>query len=1078
MKTRLSVLLLACSLGLLLTVGCSPEAKKAKLLQSADQHYLAGDYDRAELEYLNLVKMDPKSGHAIGRLGMIYTAQGRTGRAIAYLMRGHELLPDDVDLRLKLGQLNLATGQLNEARTEANFILDRHPQDPEAPALLAATAANPDEAKQVRERLQGLTPPAPQSAPVLTALATLELRLGNVPAAEKLLQQAKAADANYAAQYAVTGMLQLSQRNAAAAEESLRQAATLAPARSPLRLQYAQFKIRSGDLAGAGKYLEEIIKNTPDFIPALLALAELNVMQNKLAECDPLLDKVLSRDSQNLEGLILKGRLHNLRSETDKALILFEKLVESYPRVPTIHQELGRAYAAKGDATKAQNSLNLAVSLAPQAVEPQMMLAQLTLRKGDLNAAIALLRKLVEQRPDLPQPRIMLAGAYRNQNSLPEALTLYQQLEKELPQNPQIPLLSGLILVQQGKRTEARRAFERAFALSPDSPAALEQLVNLDLLDKDYAGARKRVETEAAKNKKLEGNAQLLLAKIGLAGNDKTAAQANLDKAIELMPDSPTAYYLLAGMYTRDQQPQKALDQLSEVVKRDPKQVTALTLMSIIQEQLGDFAAAKDSYEKTLAMNPRSIVALNNLAYLYSEKFKDLDKAQDLAQKARQLAPSEPHNADTLGWILFRKGEYSWALNLLQEAAEKLPSEGEIQYHLGVVHYMMGTEGASRTSLQRALELSPTAKWSAEARQYLDLLAIDPANPGATAKALLEKAVTERPGDPVALGRLASVQEREGKVDQAIASLETALKANTHNVNLMLSLARLYGTAKNSAKALEYAKAARKQSPDDPEVAGSLGRLAYQNGDYAWSASLLQEAARKLKATPDLLYDLALANYSVGRVGEAENSLRSALELAGRQPALLFSQSAAAKGMLSLLDLAKNPAEAARQSATVEAALKAAPDSVPALMAAGALNESQRKGEAALALYEKVLKIFPDFLPAKTRLAVLGAVQPTFEQKYFDWALQARSLAPSDRELAKALGILTYRKGDASRAISLLRESAASRPNDAELFYYLGLAELQNKEVPAGKASLEKAIKLGLSADQSAEATKALSAAK
>src|SRR5690349_13967366 len=123
--------------------GCSPEAKKTKLLATADQHYLAGDYDRAEVEYLNLLKLDPQNGRAIGHLGLIYAAQGRSGRAVPYLMRGHELLPNDLDLSLKIGQLYFATGKRNEARKEANFILDRNPLDPEAPSLLIATLANP-----------------------------------------------------------------------------------------------------------------------------------------------------------------------------------------------------------------------------------------------------------------------------------------------------------------------------------------------------------------------------------------------------------------------------------------------------------------------------------------------------------------------------------------------------------------------------------------------------------------------------------------------------------------------------------------------------------------------------------------------------------------------------------------------------------------------------------------------------------------------------------------------------------------------------------------------------------------------
>ena len=40
----------------------------------------------------------------------------------------------------------------------------------------------------------------------------------------------------------------------------------------------------------------------------------------------------------------------------------------------------------------------------------------------------------------------------------------------------------------------------------------------------------------------------------------------------------------------------------------------------MIQEQLKNFAAARDAYEKLLTVAPNSPLALNNLAVLYSEQ--------------------------------------------------------------------------------------------------------------------------------------------------------------------------------------------------------------------------------------------------------------------------------------------------------------------------------------------------------------------------------------------------------------------------------------------------------------------------
>ena len=55
-------------------------------------------------------------------------------------------------------------------------------------------------------------------------------------------------------------------------------------------------------------------------------------------------------------------------------------------------------------------------------------------------------------------------------------------------------------------------------------------------------------------------------------------------------------------------------------------------------------------------------------------------KAYEMARRAKSVLPDEPHSTDTLGWILFKKGQYRGALALLQNSANKLPDEPEVQY--------------------------------------------------------------------------------------------------------------------------------------------------------------------------------------------------------------------------------------------------------------------------------------------------------------------------------------------------------------------------------------------------------------
>jgi Flp pilus assembly protein TadD len=162
-----------------------------------------------------------------------------------------------------------------------------------------------------------------------------------------------------------------------------------------------------------------------------------------------------------------------------------------------------------------------------------------------------------------------------------------------------------------------------------------------------------------------------------------------------------------------------ALEKLLEVIKTNPKSTSALTLAGMIYKQQGDIQKAREMYEQALAADSTSVVATNNLAIIYSEDLGDIDKALDMAYKARSQAPDDPSIADTLGWILYKKGKFEWALPPLQASALKLPSSPEIQYHLGMTYYKIGKLEDARKALQQALAINDKFSGAEEAKKML-----------------------------------------------------------------------------------------------------------------------------------------------------------------------------------------------------------------------------------------------------------------------------------------------------------------------------------------------------------------------
>jgi tetratricopeptide (TPR) repeat protein len=446
------------------------------------------------------------------------------------------------------------------------------------------------------------------------------------------------------------------------------------------------------------------------------------------------------------------------------------------------------------------------------------------------------------------------------------------------PKDPQPAFLLGGVLLAQSNQTEARKAFEKSVEIAPDYLPSVERLVELDMAEKKYQAALDRVEAQIQTNAK-PAQAFALRAKVYLAQQDFSHAEADLLKAIELDPNLEPAYTLLAQIYVSSNRPNLATAKLNAYLEKN-KSVTSLMQLAMIHEQQKDYPAARDVYEKLLGVAPNFALALNNLAVVYSEHLGKLDTAYDLAKKAREIAPNEPHMGDTLGWILFKRGEYGNALRPLQEAASALASNAVIQFHLGMNQYMLGDEASAQLALQKAADAGTDFPEKDEARQRLALLAVDAAKPDAAARTELEKFLRDKPNDPAAMVRLAQMQVRDGSREQAIKTYEKVVADSPFYAPAARQLVLLYGQRlTNDPQAYELAQKARQSYPDDADIAKALGILTYQRELYSRSAELLKEAAAKRKDDPELLYYLGSAHQQLKQWSDCKETLGRALSL-------------------------------------------------------------------------------------------------------------------------------------------------------------------------------------------------------
>src|SRR4029453_9877827 len=242
--SKISFRIVTAILAATLITACSKEARKARLLGEADSYFKAGNYDKAKLSYLNVLRLEPQNALAFERIGAMWQDDAAPLRAAAFLQNASVLDPNNVENRIRLARCYLAIGRFPDAKNEALTALEQAPDNCDAIVALAEAARTNEDIEAAWGQLQKFR--KKDDVCFHLALANLFFHKGDLKAAGDALRQALAVDPKSSAAHMAMGDLYFSQKDLKQAGEEYQKAADLAPVRSTERLKYAAFRSATG----------------------------------------------------------------------------------------------------------------------------------------------------------------------------------------------------------------------------------------------------------------------------------------------------------------------------------------------------------------------------------------------------------------------------------------------------------------------------------------------------------------------------------------------------------------------------------------------------------------------------------------------------------------------------------------------------------------------------------------------------------------------------------------------------------------------------------------------------------------
>lgn len=471
-------------------------------------------------------------------------------------------------------------------------------------------------------------------------------------------------------------------------------------------MNYSFLVARTGDLDEAIRVAERSDTLAGSLPAILLQLAQYYSAKQDYEKAISTLERYERIEGNDPDIAFRKFSLMFMQGDTARLISESDRLVRENPLSTEYLLIRGNAMDALQMPDSALASYQRAEALDPDDGRVKLTLANYYLERGDSAAydrksseAILSENIMLDEKLDM-MTRYMQNIISDSTADSRRGARLFDGLLKQYPHEPKVLDLGAQYSAMTNDYARARELMAYATDLEPENPDYWTRLAHFNFADERYAEA---VEICEKAMEKLPEPTRGLLLVYGTAcslSDRYDKAREAYQKILEmelpgaLLTDDAQTMLQKAGKL-----PYESLIRVAEIFQ----------MVGDGSFKTGDIERSTKEYDVVLALNPESVIALNNYAYYLAIGGGDLEKAEELSRKAVAEQPDNPTYLDTLAWILYLKGHYAEALEIQEKAMENITPEaegsGEYWDHMGDIQYMNGQKDRALESWKKALEV-------------------------------------------------------------------------------------------------------------------------------------------------------------------------------------------------------------------------------------------------------------------------------------------------------------------------------------------------------------------------------------
>ena len=328
----------------------------------------------------------------------------------------------------------------------------------------------------------------------------------------------------------------------------------------------------------------------------------------------------------------------------------------------------------------------------------------------------------------------------------------------------------------------------------------------------------------------------------------------------------------LAEALLNDGQIEDSRAEISAILETQPESLQGRLLKAALDRSEGNTTEAEQALTSMLTDQPDNPLVHQQMAQV-NESRGDIAGAERSFQRVLELQSNSPESFQNLAQFYIRQGMTDRAIQTLNTVPDD--RKEAIHYELiGLAHLQAGQFDDSERAYQEALAKDPsrTVSHNYLTAQYIQTGRID------DALNQLDELIRLNPSDANAIGTKGLIYENEGSLAEAKDQYTQALDIDPEQVAAANNLAYILAEqGQDLDTALRWAQVGRRNRPNDPSTADTLGWVYYKLGNYVLAIDQFQFAVSQRPDHGVFQYHLGRTFMETGQLSEAQIALERAL---------------------------------------------------------------------------------------------------------------------------------------------------------------------------------------------------------